>query len=150
MFEGERSMTKDNNKLGEFQLDGINKAPRGIPKIEVTYDISADGILNISASDKASGSEKNITITNDKGRLTSDDIERMVKEAEQFKEDDMAKQKQIESKNQLESFLYGLHSSVEEHKEKITEDEMKMFQELMQTTTQWMMEDKTSDEYDNI
>ena len=138
MFEGERSLTKDNNKLGEFQLDGINEAPRGVPKIEVSYDISADGILNITASDKASGSEKNITITNDKGRLTSDDIERMVQEAEQFKEDDIAKQKQIESKNQLESFLYSLHSSVEEHKEKITEDEMKIFQELMQTTTQWM------------
>ena len=149
VFEGERSLTKDNNKLGEFQLDGIREAPRGVPKIEVTYDISADGILHITASDKASGTEKNITITNDKSRLTSDDIERMVKEAEQFKEDDMAKQKQIESKNQLETFLYGLHSSIEEHKEKITEDEMKMFQELMQTTTQWMVEDKTTDEYDN-
>lgn len=149
VFEGERSLTKDNNKLGEFQLDGIREAPRGVPKIEVTYDISADGILHITASDKASGTEKNITITNDKSRLTSDDIERMVKEAEQFKEDDMAKQKQIESKNQLETFLYGLHSSIEEHKENITEDEMKMFQELMQTTTQWMVEDKTTDEYDN-
>ena len=148
VFEGERSMTKDNHKLGEFQLDGIQPAPRGEPKIEVTYNISADGILNISACDKASGSEKNITITNDKGRLTSDDIERMVQEAEQFKEDDMEKQKQIESKNQLESFLYGLHNSVEEHKDKISEEEMKLFKERMQTTTQWMVEEKTTEEYE--
>merc|ERR1719378_874883 len=99
VFEGERSMTKDNNLLGKFNLEGIPPAPRGTPQIEVTFDIDANGILNVSAMDKASGKNEKITITNDKGRLTKEEIEKMVHEAEKFKaEDDKLKEK-IEKKN---------------------------------------------------
>jgi len=149
VFEGERSMTKDNNKLGEFQLDGIEPAPRGVPKIEVTYDISADGILHITACDKASGTEKDITITNDKARLSSDDIERMVQEAEKFKEDDTLQQKKIESKNQLESFLYGLHSSFEKSKDKLSEEDVLLFTETLRNTTEWLSEERNVEDYES-
>ena len=149
VFEGERSMTKDNNKLGEFQLDGIEPAPRGVPKIEVTYDISADGILHITACDKASGTEKDITITNDKARLSSDDIERMVQEADKFKEDDTLQQKKIESKNQLESFLYGLHSSFEKSKDKLSEDDVSLFTETLRNTTDWLSEERSGEDYES-
>ena len=149
VFEGERSMTKDNNKLGEFQLDGIEPAPRGVPKIEVTYDISADGILHITACDKASGTEKEITITNDKARLSSDDIERMVQEAEKFKEDDTLQQKKIESKNQLESFLYGLHSSFEKSKDKLSEEDVLLFTETLSNTTKWLSEERSVEDYES-
>ncbi len=149
VFEGERSMTKDNNKLGEFQLDGIEPAPRGVPKIEVTYDISADGILHITACDKASGTEKEITITNDKARLSSDDIERMVQEAEKFKEDDTLQQKKIESKNQLESFLYGLHSSFEKSKDKLSEEDVLLFTETLSNTTKWLSEERSGEDYES-
>ena len=88
VFEGERSMTKDNNSLGKFQLDGIPPAPRGVPQIEFKFDIDANGILNVSAKDKSSGKENKITITNDKGRLSKDEIDQMVKDAEKFKEED--------------------------------------------------------------
>ena len=88
VFEGERQMTKDNNILGKFQLDGIPPAPRGVPQIEVTFDLDANGVLNVHAEDKAGGKSNKITITNDKGRLSKDDIERMVQEAEEFAEDD--------------------------------------------------------------
>merc|ERR1711966_605146 len=96
VYEGERSRTKDNNLLGKFELGGIPPAPRGVPQIEVTFDVDANGVLNVSAEDKgASGKKANITITNDKGRLSKDDIERMVREAEQFAEEE---KKQIEDK----------------------------------------------------
>merc|ERR1712166_721449 len=99
VFEGERSMTKDCNLLGKFQLDGIPPMPRGVPQIEVTYDIDADGILNVSAVEKSTGKEQKITITNDKGRLSKEDVERMVAEAEQFKEEDDKNAERIEAKS---------------------------------------------------
>ena len=88
VFEGERTLTKDNNSLGTFELTGIPPAPRGVPQIEVTFDITADGILNVSAQDKASGNSKNITITNDKGRLSQDEIDEMISNSEKYKEED--------------------------------------------------------------
>merc|ERR1711988_2007931 len=88
VYEGERKMTKDNNKLGEFHLDGIPPAPRGVPQVEVTFDLDANGVMNVSAKDKSTGKDSNITITNDKGRLSQDDIERMVKEAEKYAAED--------------------------------------------------------------
>ena len=96
VFEGERSMTKDNNQLGKFELAGIPPAPRGVPQIEVTFDIDANGILNVSASDKSTGKSEKITITNDKGRLNQEDIDRMVKDAEKFKEEDEKIKQRIE------------------------------------------------------
>merc|ERR1719324_1417386 len=96
VFEGERGMTKDNNLLGKFELGGIPPAPRGVPQIEVTFDIDANGVLNVTAKDKgASGKKANITITNDKGRLSKDDIERMVREAEQYAEEDKAAKEKV-------------------------------------------------------
>ena len=116
VFEGERGMTKDNNLLGKFELSGIPPAPRGVPQIEVTFDIDANGVLNVSASDKSNGKSNNIKITNDKGRLSQDDIDKMVKEAEQYKEADEKLKEKIDSKNQLESYCYQIKQTVEDEK----------------------------------
>ena len=116
VFEGERSMTKDCNELGKFELTGIPPMPRGQPQIEVTYDIDANGILNVSAIEKSTGKENKITITNDSGRLTKEDIERMVDEAEKFKESDEANKARIEAKNTLENSAYQFKSSVNDEK----------------------------------
>merc|ERR1712054_606010 len=99
VFEGERAMTKDNNILGKFHLDGIPPAPRGVPQIEVTFDIDANGILNASAQDKSTGNQNKITITNDKGRLSKEEIEKMVSDAEKFKADDEKQKDRISAKN---------------------------------------------------
>merc|ERR1719431_409281 len=112
VFEGERSMTKDNNILGKFELSGIPPAPRGVPQIQVTFDIDANGILNVSAVDSSTKKENKITITNDKGRLSKDDIERMVNEAEKFKDEDEKMKERIQSKNGLESYAYNMKQSV--------------------------------------
>merc|ERR1712153_214914 len=104
VFEGERAMTKDNNLLGKFDLTGIPPAPRGVPQVQVTFDIDANGILNVSAVDKSSGKSETITITNDKGRLSAEEIETMVVEAEKFKADDNHQQSRIGAKNGLESY----------------------------------------------
>ena len=125
VYEGERSMTKDNRLLGHFQLDGISPAPRGIPQIEVAFDVDANGILQVSAQDKASGKEQKITITSDKGRLSESEIERMVKEAEENAENDRILKEKVESKNSLESYLYGIRNALKDSlKEKLSEDEL--------------------------
>ena len=125
VFEGERAMTKDNNLLGKFNLDGIPPMPRGQPQIDVTFDIDANGILNVSAIEKSTGKEQKITITNDKGRLSQDDIERMVAEAERYKAEDDANKNRVESKNGLENYCYSLKSSIasDEVKDKIPADD---------------------------
>merc|ERR1711912_231769 len=112
VFEGERSMTKDNNLLGKFNLDGIPPMPRGQPQIDVCFDIDANGILNVSALEKSTGKENKITITNDKGRLSQDEIERMVAEAEKYKTEDDVNRARIEAKNGLENYCYQIKTSV--------------------------------------
>lgn len=112
IYEGERQFTKDNNLLGSFHLDGIAPAPRGVPQIEVTFDIDANGIMNIGAVEKGSGKSNKIVITNDKGRLSKEQIEEMVKKAEEFKEEDNKLRENIESRNGLENYLYNLKNSV--------------------------------------
>lgn len=112
IFEGERKMTKDNNLLGTFNLTGIPPAPRGVPQIEVTFDLDANGILTVSAKDKGSNNEQKIQITNDKGRLSKEDIEKMVKDAEKFRADDEAVAKRIESRNSFEGYLFSVKNSV--------------------------------------
>merc|ERR1711933_35490 len=104
VYEGERSMTRDNRLLGQFNLDGIPPAPRGVPKIEVSFDLDSNGILNVSASDKTTGKSNKITITNEKGRLSKEEIEKMVKEAEQFRQEDEAQRKKVDAKNELERY----------------------------------------------
>nr|UXY86914.1 heat shock protein 70KD [Cryptomonas paramecium] len=118
VFEGERSRTKDNNLLGKFELTGIPPAPRGVPQIEVTFDIDANGILNVSASDKSTGKSNKITITNDKGRLSKEDIERMVEEAEKYKTEDEKTRQRIEAKNNLENYAYNIRSTIRDEKVK--------------------------------
>jgi L1 cell adhesion molecule like protein len=140
VFEGERPQTKDNHLLGTFNLEGIPPAPRGVPQIEVTFDIDANGILNVSAQDKSTGNVKAITITNDKGRLSKDDVERLVREAEQHKEADDLVVKKIQAKNELEQYAYQIKHTVndEKLKDKITEDEKKKILDLVQATEQWI------------
>ena len=127
VFEGERAMTKDNNILGKFELSGIPPAPRGVPQIEVTFDINADGILNVSAKDSSTGKSKNITITNDKGRLSQEEIDKMVRDAEKFKDEDEKERTRVAAKNACESYVFQAKATVEDDKvkEKITEDEKK-------------------------
>merc|ERR1740130_1533704 len=116
VFEGERGMTKDNHQLGKFDLSGIPPAPRGVPQIDVTFEIDANGILNVKAEDKGTGKAEKITITNDKGRLNQDEIDRMVKEAEQFAEEDKKVKGKGEAKNSLENYLYSKKNTEEDKK----------------------------------
>lgn len=136
VFEGERQFTKDNNMLGKFDLEGIPPAPRGVPKIEVTFDIDANGILTVSAEEKGTGKSQNITITNDKGRLSQADIDRMVAEAEQYKDEDEKAKERVEEKNKLEAQCYQLKTSIEEPntKEKINEEKRTEILELLTKT----------------
>ena len=123
VFEGERQFTKDNNQLGKFQLDGIPPGPRGVPQIEVAFDIDANGILNVSAEEKSTNKKENITITNDKGRLSKEEIERMVQEAEEYKESDQRAKDNIDAKNNVENYCYQLKSTLNDEnvKSKLSE-----------------------------
>merc|ERR1712127_191088 len=116
VFEGERSRTKDNHKLGTFNLTGIPPAPRGVPQLEVTFDLDANGCLNVSAEDKKTGNKNKITITNDQGRLSKDEIEKMVQDAEKYADDDKKHAKKVEAKNGLESYAYSLRNSMDDEK----------------------------------
>ena len=118
VYEGERQFTKDNNLLGKFQLEGIPPMPRGVPQIEVTFDVDANGILNVSALEKSTGKSQKITITNDKGRLSKDEVERLVEEAAKHEAEDKAQFERVEAKNQLESYLYNARNSLNEEKVK--------------------------------
>lgn len=116
VYEGERKLTRDNRLLGKFHLDGIPPAPRGVPQIEVSFDLDSNGILSVKAHDKTTGKHSNITITNEKGRLSKDDIDRMVKEAEQYKDEDDKIKDKMESKNTLENYLYNMRNSIRDDK----------------------------------
>jgi len=116
VFEGERQFTKDNNRLGQFTLEGIPPMPRGVPQIEVTFDVDANGILNVSAAEKSTGKSNKITITNDKGRLSKDDIERMVSEASSFEAEDKQRMEVVEARNALESYIYNVRNSLNDEK----------------------------------
>jgi L1 cell adhesion molecule like protein len=120
IYEGERNFTKDNNLLGKFRLEGIPPMPRGVPQIEITYDLDANGILNVSAAEKSTGKSNKITITNDKGRLSKDQIEKMVASAAEFEAEDKAKMAIVEARNELESYLYNSRNSFREDKVKTT------------------------------
>merc|ERR1712179_437470 len=140
VYEGERAMTKDNHLLGKFELSGIPPAPRGVPQIEVTFDIDANGILNVSASDKSSGKTEKITITNDKGRLSKDEIDRMVNDAEKFKADDEKQKERISAKNGLESYCFNMKTTIEDEKvkDKISEDDMKKINDKCDEAIKWL------------
>ena len=153
VYEGERAMTKDNNLLGKFELTGIPPAPRGVPQIEVTFDIDANGILNVSAVDKSTGKENKITITNDKGRLSKEEIERMVQDAEKYKNDDDQQRERISSKNGLESYCFNMKSTVEDDKvkDKISEEDRKSIMEACDEAIKWLDANQLAEkeEYDH-
>lgn len=131
-------MTKDNNILGKFDLSGIPPAPRGIPQIEVTFDVDANGILNVTALEKSSQKSQKITITNDKGRLSKEDIEKMVNDAEKYKAEDEAVAARVSAKNELESYTYSLKNTLSESQGKISdEDKSKLDNEVQETIT-WL------------
>ncbi|KAM3933918.1 heat shock 70 kDa protein-like [Leptodactylus fuscus] len=140
VFEGERAMTKDNNLLGKFELTGIPPAPRGVPQIEVTFDIDANGILNVSATDKSSGKQNKITITNDKGRLSREEIETMVQVAEKYKADDDVQRERIAAKNSLEAYVFNMKSTVEDDnvRDKISPGDKKSIVEQCNETLSWL------------
>merc|ERR1712055_94295 len=140
VFEGGRAMTKDNNLLGKFELTGIPPAPRGVPQIEVTFDIDANGILNVSAMDKSTGKENKITITNDKGRLSKEDIEKMVNEAEKYKAEDEKQRDRISAKNGLESYCFNMKSTMDEEKVKsaISDSDKKKIEDKCDECIKWL------------
>jgi L1 cell adhesion molecule like protein len=140
VYEGERSRTKDNNLLGKFELSGIPPAPRGVPQINVIFDIDANGILNVSAEDKTTGNKNKITITNDKGRLSKDEIERMVQEAEKYKAEDEQHKKKIEAKNSLENYAFNMRNTIRDDKvaSKLDPADKKKIEEEVESTIQWL------------
>jgi L1 cell adhesion molecule like protein len=136
IYEGERPMTKDNNLLGKFDLTGIPPAPRGVPKIKVTMELDANGILNVTAVEEGTGKSQNIVITNDSGRLTKEDIERMVKEAEQYKKQDEETKERIEAKNKLENYTYQIKNTVSDAK--FPEEDKKELESVIEDTIKWI------------
>ncbi|THH28183.1 hypothetical protein EUX98_g6003 [Antrodiella citrinella] len=143
VFEGERSLTKDNNLLGKFELTGIPPAPRGVPQIEVVFELDANGVLNVKAADKGTGKSESITITNEKGRLSQEEIDRMVREAEEFASEDETQRKRIEALNSLSSFVYGLKSQLGDQEGlggKISDDDKKKILDAVKDTTDWIDE----------
>merc|ERR1711887_263207 len=120
VYEGERALTKDNHNLGKFDLTGIPPAAKGVPQIEVTFEIDENSILTVSANDKGTGKKETITITNDKGRLSKEEIDQMIKDSEKYAEEDKAIKAKIDAKNQFENYIYQMKNSVED-KDKLAE-----------------------------
>ncbi|CAG9323631.1 unnamed protein product [Blepharisma stoltei] len=142
VYEGERSMTHDNHLLGKFNLEGIPPSPRGVPQIEVSFDIDANGILNVHAIDKGTGKSERITITNDKGRLSKDEIDRMVNESERYKSQDEEQRKRVEARNSLEGFAYNLRNSTTDNsvKAKIPQSELSSLEWKIREILKWVEE----------
>jgi len=141
VFEGERTMTKDNHLLGKFELSGIPPAPRGTPQIEVTFEVDVNGILNVAAEEKGTGKREAITITNDKDRLSQDDIDRMVKEAEESAEDDKRAKERVEARNSLENYAYSVRKALDDKEKvgaKLSEADRETLTEAIEETTDWI------------
>merc|ERR1712013_499750 len=144
VYEGERPMTKDNHLLGKFELTGIPPAPRGQPQIEVTFEIDSNSILNVGAEDKATGKSEKITITNDKGRLTEDQIEKMIKEAEQFADEDKKVKERVDAKNAFDGYIHSMRSATEgsgDNKglsEKLESDEKEQIMDALKDGQSWL------------
>jgi heat shock protein 5 len=152
IFEGERPMTKDNHLLGKFDLQGIPPAPRGVPQIEVTFEIDVNGILRVGAEDKGSGSKESITITNDQNRLTPEDIERMVNDAEKFADEDRLLKEKVDARHDLEGYLYGLKNQLADKEKlggKLSEEEKTTITEAVTEKISWLEshQDAETEEY---
>ena len=148
VFEGERSMTKDCHQLGKFELSNLPPAPRGVPQIEVTFEIDANGILQVSAEDKGTGKAEKITITNYKGRLSQEEIDRMVQEAKEYEEEDKKVKEKIDAKNSLESYIYNIKNTINDEdkiKDKLSDEDKETLEEVVKTTTEWIDENASAD-----
>lgn len=144
IYEGERAFTKDNNLLGTFELSGIPPAPRGVPQIEVSLDLDANGILNVTAVEKGTGKSNKITITNDKGRLSKDQVEEMVKAAEQYKEEDEKQRKRIEAKNGLENYLYNMRNNLKKGDTEAAKKAWTEAEPIVEEGIKWLDENTTA------
>uniref|UniRef100_A0A804LQR8 Uncharacterized protein n=1 Tax=Zea mays TaxID=4577 RepID=A0A804LQR8_MAIZE len=153
VYEGERTRTRDNNLLGKFELSGIPPAPRGVPQITVCFDIDANGILNVSAEDKTTGQKNKITITNDKGRLSKEEIEKMVQDAEKYKSEDEEHKKKVESKNSLENYAYNMRNTIKDEKiaSKLAADDKKKIEDAIDAAISWLDANQLAeaDEFDD-
>jgi L1 cell adhesion molecule like protein len=151
IFQGERAMTKDCMLLGTFDLTGIPPAPRGVPQIEITFDVDANGIMNVSASEKTSGKTNNIVITNDQNRLSQKDIDRMVDDAAKFEQEDKLFKEKIEARNELENYVFSMRNSVETLKDKLEETDIKTINDVTAETSKWLDENKecSKEEYES-
>ncbi|KAK7104854.1 hypothetical protein V1264_019505 [Littorina saxatilis] len=145
VYEGERAMTKDNNLLGRFELTGIPPAPRGVPQIEVTFDIDANGIMKVMAQDKSTGKSNNITIKNDKGRLSKEDIDRMVNEADKYREEDDKQRQRVESRNKLEAYIFSVRQAVSEAGDKLSSDDREAVSKLCDEALSWLDSNSLAD-----
>ena len=148
VFEGERTMTKDNHQLGKFDLNDINPAPRGVPQIEVTFEVDANGILNVAAEDKGTGKREAITITNDKGRLTPEEIERMVKEAEEYAEEDARQKDLVDAKNSLETYAYNMRNTIDDEDklgDKLSDADKETIRDAIDAALEWIEENPQAD-----
>jgi len=152
VFEGERSMSKDNHLLGKFELTSIPPAPRGVPQIEVTFEVDANGILQVSAEDKGTGKAEKITITAEKGRLSEEDIERMIREAEEYAEEDKKVKERIDARNGLESYVYNLKNQLEDDEkglaDKLSPEDKKELQDTIDEILDWMDSHPEADKED--
>ncbi|XP_071126767.1 heat shock protein 68-like [Mytilus edulis] len=151
VFEGERAMTKDNNTLGKFDLTGIPPAPRGVPQIDVEFNIDANGLLHVSAKDKSTGNTKQITITNDRGRLSKEDIDRMVSEAEKYKDEDEKQKQRVSSRNQLENYIFSVKQATNDSGDKLTPEEKQTVTTACEESLKWLDQNSLAekDEYDD-
>jgi heat shock protein 5 len=147
VFEGERPMTKQNHKLGQFELSGIAPAPRGQPQIEVTFEIDSNGILNVGAHDKGTGKKEAITITNDKGRLTQEEIERMIADAEKFADEDRQVKERVDARNAFDNYMASMKTATEEKgmSEKLDDDEKEQIQKALKDGQEWMSANPEAD-----
>lgn len=153
VFEGERPLTKDNHQLGKFDLTGIPPAPRGQPQIEVTFEVDANGILSVGAVEKGTGKSEKIVITNDKGKLTKEEIERMIREAEEFAEEDRIAKEKIDSKNQLDNYLFSMKNTIEDPEklaDKLSDEDKSTIKTALEETENWLKSnpDASKEEYD--
>merc|ERR1712195_401783 len=152
VYEGERSMTKDNHILGKFELTGIPPAPRGVPQIEVSFEVDANGILQVSAEDKGTGKAEKITITAEKGRLSEEDIERMVQEAEEFAEEDKRVKERIDARNGLEGYCYNLKNTLNDDEkgvaDQLSAEDKKELEDIIDETLDWMDENPEAEKED--
>merc|ERR1712159_172773 len=151
VFEGERALTKDNHQLGKFDLNGIPPAPKGVPQIEVTFEIDENSIMTVSASDKGTGKKEQITITNDKGRLSKEEIEKMIQDSEKFAEQDKAIKEKIDAKNSFENYIYQMKSSIEDKDklaEKLDEDDKGTIADAITDAQDWLNANSDADRED--